>query len=241
MCEPCRVARRDREREQYATRRTAGLCGRCGTPAPSDDACCDRCARSAAKRSRKKAKNARSRQLYVRRRVRAALHRLRRTIPRRVPVSPVRPPVLGAFGRASRSAGSATSSYGHRDRHGRQSRDMGPLGRCSGLPGLRQAFPGPGGADPGYVEHRPVSGAGVRKLVAARCARFREFAPLRLARPTPARTVQAAILGKCVATFHVLPDDSLDDTQYVCPATWTRHDPPASRCGPQSQGTAKPG
>ena len=43
-----------------------------------------------------------------------------------------------------------------------QSRDMGPVGRCSGLPGLRQAFPGPGGADPGYVEHRPGSGAGVR-------------------------------------------------------------------------------
>ena len=70
VCEPCHVARRDREREQYAARRTAGLCGRCGTPAPSDAACCDRCARSAAKRSRKKAKNARSRQRYVQRRVR---------------------------------------------------------------------------------------------------------------------------------------------------------------------------
>ena len=70
VCEPCHVARRDREREQYATRRTAGLCGRCGTPAPSDAACCDRCARSAAKRSRKKAKNTRSRQRYARRRAR---------------------------------------------------------------------------------------------------------------------------------------------------------------------------
>ena len=70
VCEPCRVARRDREREQYAARRIAGLCGRCGTPAPSDTAYCDRCARSAAKRSRKKAKNARSRQRYVQRRVR---------------------------------------------------------------------------------------------------------------------------------------------------------------------------
>ena len=70
VCEPCHVARRDREREQYAARRTAGLCGRCGTPAPSDAACCDRCARSAAKRSRKKAKNSRSRQRYVQRRVR---------------------------------------------------------------------------------------------------------------------------------------------------------------------------
>ena len=64
------VARRDREREQYAMRRAAGLCGRCGTPAPSDAAYCDRCAGSAAKRSRKKAKNARSRQRYVQRRVR---------------------------------------------------------------------------------------------------------------------------------------------------------------------------
>ena len=113
-----------------------------------------------------------------------ALYRLCRTVPGRVPVSPVRPPVLDAFGRASRSAGSATSSYGHRDRLGGQSRDMGPVGRFSDVPGLRQAFPGPGGADPGYVEHRPVSGAGVRMLIAARCARFREFAPLRLARLT---------------------------------------------------------
>ena len=64
VCEPCRVARRDRERKQYAARRAAGLCGRCGTPAPSDAAYCDRCAGSAAKRSRKKAKNARSRQRY---------------------------------------------------------------------------------------------------------------------------------------------------------------------------------
>ena len=231
MCEPCHVARRDREREQYATRRTAGLCGRCGTPAPSDAAL--RPVRQERGQTLKKKGEECKRPPALRPAARtAAMHRLRRTIPWRVPVSPVRPPVLGAFGRASRSAGSATSSYGHRDRHGRQSRDMGPVGRCSGLPGLRQAFPGPGGADPGYVEHRPVSGAGVRKLVAARYARFREFAPLRLARPTPAGTVQAAILGKCVATFHVLPDDSLDDTLYVCPATWTRHDPPASRCGP---------
>ena len=57
VCEPCHVARRNREREQYAARRAAGLCGRCGAPAPSDAACCDRCAGSAAKRSRKKAKN----------------------------------------------------------------------------------------------------------------------------------------------------------------------------------------
>ena len=115
-----------------------------------------------------------------------ALYRLRRTIPGRVTVSSVRPPVVGAFGRASRSAGSAASSYDHRDRHRRESRELGAMGRCRDVPGLCQAFPGPSGADPGYVEHRPVSGAGVRKLVAARCARFREFAPLRLARLTGA-------------------------------------------------------
>ena len=91
---------------------------------------------------------------------------------------------------------------------GKKSWDMGPVGRCSGLPGLRQAFPGPGGADPGYVEHRPVSGAGARKLVAARYARFREFAPLRLARPPPAGTVRAAIFGKwsrCFRCFSMTP------------------------------------
>ena len=53
-----------------------------------------------------------------------------------------------------------------------------------------------GGADPGYVEHRLVSGAGVRKLVAARYARFRGFAPLRLARPTPAGTVPGRHIGE---------------------------------------------
>ena len=42
----------------------------CGAPAPDDSACCERCARSAAKPARKKAKNARGRRRYVRRRVR---------------------------------------------------------------------------------------------------------------------------------------------------------------------------
>ena len=70
VCEPCREARREREREQYAARRAAGECGRCGAPAPDGSARCERCARSAAKPSRKKAKNARGRRRYVRRRVR---------------------------------------------------------------------------------------------------------------------------------------------------------------------------
>ena len=67
VCEPCREVRRESEREQYAARRAAGRCGRCGAPAPDGSA---RCARSAAKPSRKKAKNARGRRRYVRRRVR---------------------------------------------------------------------------------------------------------------------------------------------------------------------------
>ena len=137
VCEPCHVARRDREREQYAARRTAGLCGRCGTPAPSDAACCDRCARSAAKRSSKKGEECKKPPALRPATRTAALFRLRRTIPGSVPVSPVRPPVLGAFGLASRSAGSATSIYGHRDRHRGELWDMGPLGGCSDLPGLR--------------------------------------------------------------------------------------------------------
>ena len=91
VCEPCRVARRDREREQYAARRIAGLCGRCGTPAPSDAAYCDRCAGSAAKRSRKKAKNARSRQRYVQRRSTKALYQIVPHRPRARPGVPRAP------------------------------------------------------------------------------------------------------------------------------------------------------
>ena len=70
VCEPCREVRRESEREQYAARRAAGECGRCGAPAPDGSARCERCARSAAKPSRKKAKNARGHRRYVRRRVR---------------------------------------------------------------------------------------------------------------------------------------------------------------------------
>ena len=68
--ERCRAFARDRSRRRDRARRDARTCTRCGTPAPSDAACCGRCARSVAKRSRKRAKNARSRQLYVQRRVR---------------------------------------------------------------------------------------------------------------------------------------------------------------------------
>ena len=70
VCEPCREMRRESEREQHAARRAAGQCGRCGAPALDGSARCERCARSAAKPSRKKAKNARGRRRYVRRRVR---------------------------------------------------------------------------------------------------------------------------------------------------------------------------
>ena len=119
VCDRCHEARGEREREQYATRRAAGECGKCAAPAPGDSARCERCARSAAKPSRKKAKNARSRRRYVRRRVRGALHRLRRTVPGRGPVPGVRPPLVPALGRASRPADPAASLHGHRDRDGR--------------------------------------------------------------------------------------------------------------------------
>ena len=53
VCEPCREARGEREREQYAARRDAGECGKCGAPAPDGSARCERCARSAAKSSKR--------------------------------------------------------------------------------------------------------------------------------------------------------------------------------------------
>ena len=137
VCEPCHVARRDREREQYATRRAAGLCGRCGAPAPSDAAYCDRCARERGQTLKKKGEEFKKPTALRPAASTKALYRLRRTVPGRVPVSPVRPPVLGAFKRASRAAGSAASIHGHRDRHRGESWHMGPLGRCSDVPGLR--------------------------------------------------------------------------------------------------------
>ena len=109
------VARRDRERWNNMPRGESALW------AGAASAYCDRCARSAAKRSRKKAIEYKKPPAL---RPAARFVRLCRS-PRTVPVSPVRPPVLGT-GRASRSAGSATSSYGHRDRLGGQSWDMGP-------------------------------------------------------------------------------------------------------------------
>ena len=45
-----------------------------------------------------------------------ALHRLRRTVPGRGPVPGVRPPLVPALRRASRSADPAASLHGHRDR-----------------------------------------------------------------------------------------------------------------------------
>ena len=78
VCEPCREARGEREREQYAARRAAGECGKCGAPAPDDSARCERCARSAAKPSRKKAKNGRGRRRYVRKAKRRATRPRRR-------------------------------------------------------------------------------------------------------------------------------------------------------------------
>ena len=128
VCEPCRELKRESEREHYARRRAAGKCGKCGAPAPDGSARCECCARSAAKHSRKKAKNARSRQIYGSTASTKALFRLRRTIPGRGAMSSVCPPVLGTFGRVSRSADPATAIHGHRDCHRSRSRHMGKLG-----------------------------------------------------------------------------------------------------------------
>ena len=137
MCELCRVARRDRERGticRAAGRRFVRLVRHAGA---------QRCralrpVRQERGQTLKKEGEECKKPPTLRPTARTApLFRLRRTIPGRVPVSPVRPPVLGAFGRAPRSAGSATSIHGHRDRHRRESWDMGPLGGCSDLPGLR--------------------------------------------------------------------------------------------------------
>ena len=54
VCEPCQELKRESEREHYARRRAAGECGECGAPAPDGSARCERCARSAAKHSRKR-------------------------------------------------------------------------------------------------------------------------------------------------------------------------------------------
>ena len=208
VCEPCRMARRDREREQYAARRTAGLCGRCGTPAPSDAAYCDRCARSAGQTLKKKGEEYKKPPALRPAARTEAMHQTAAHHPRARPGVPRAPAGPGRV-----RASIAVCQFYHlelrssRSPPASQSWDMGPVGRCSGLPGLRQAFPGPGGADPGYVGHRPVSGAGVRKLVSARYARFREFAPLRHCAAHPQEPSKPPYCGKCVATFHVLPDD----------------------------------
>ncbi len=70
VCQPCCELKRESDREHYARRRAADECGKCGAPTLDGSARCERCARSAAKHSRKKAKNAQGRRRYVRRRVR---------------------------------------------------------------------------------------------------------------------------------------------------------------------------
>ncbi len=63
-CEPCRVARRADERELYAARRAAGLCGRCGGPT-SGASLCGSCAAPGNGRDREK-RNAARRGRYAR-------------------------------------------------------------------------------------------------------------------------------------------------------------------------------
>ena len=128
VCQPCRELKRESEREHYARRRAVGECGKCGAPAPNGSARCERCARSAAKHSRKKGEECKEPPALRPTASTKALFRLRRTIPGRGAMSSVRPPVLGAFGRVSRSADLATAIHGHRDCHRSRSRHMGKLG-----------------------------------------------------------------------------------------------------------------
>ena len=65
-CDPCRDARQAGERERWAGRRTAGLCGTCGKPAFDGASRCGRCA--ALEVDRQPSKNAASRRRYTRRR-----------------------------------------------------------------------------------------------------------------------------------------------------------------------------
>ena len=67
-CGPCRETRQAAERELYAARRAAGLCGRCGGPTTDCRAQCAPCAALEAERGRPERKNARSRQRYWERR-----------------------------------------------------------------------------------------------------------------------------------------------------------------------------
>ena len=116
VCEPCREAKGEREREQYAARRAAGECGKCGAPAPDVTARVLRTVRRERGQTLKEEGEERPRPPALRPAPGArALHRLRRTVPGRGPVPGVRPPLVPALGRASRSADPAASLHGHRD------------------------------------------------------------------------------------------------------------------------------
>ena len=65
-CEPCRKTLRAAERETYAERRSAGCCGRCGTPTFEGASRCGPCALHEA--GRRLRKNAASRRRYAARR-----------------------------------------------------------------------------------------------------------------------------------------------------------------------------
>ena len=118
-CEPCRESRQAAERARYAARRAAGECGKCGAHAPDGSARL-RTVRRERGQTLKEEGEERPRPPALRPAPGArALHRLRRTGPGRGPVPGVRPPLVPALGRASRSADPAASLHGHRDRDGR--------------------------------------------------------------------------------------------------------------------------
>ena len=66
-CEPCRVSRREADREIYAARRSTGLCVRCGAPAADGGSRCAPCGILEAEQVDSDRKNESSRQRYWRR------------------------------------------------------------------------------------------------------------------------------------------------------------------------------
>lgn len=70
VCAACGEARCAREREIYASRRSAGCCVRCREPVPAGASRCRRCAAKEVARTPRARKNARDRKRYARRRAR---------------------------------------------------------------------------------------------------------------------------------------------------------------------------
>ncbi len=122
-------------------RRTAGECGRCGTPTPDDGTMRSMRQERGQTLEEEGEEHPKPPALCQAPRARA-LHRLRRPVQWRSAVSHMRTPLICAFGRASRHADLSAALHGDRDSDGRGSRNLGQLGGDRDVPGLRPAFPG---------------------------------------------------------------------------------------------------